>query len=89
LHNKPQVCGASVASAAGPFTTKKKFKLRGESGKANIILFCLTNDAGNTDNNGRYRLQHCKPFLIYKRIVFSVPTTIAPYNDAVTSAQFI
>jgi DNA-directed RNA polymerase subunit N (RpoN/RPB10) len=24
LHNKPQGCGASVPSAAGPFTTKKK-----------------------------------------------------------------
>ena len=24
LHNKPQGCGASVASAAGPFTTIKK-----------------------------------------------------------------
>jgi hypothetical protein len=24
LHNKPHGCGASVASAAGPFTTKKK-----------------------------------------------------------------
>jgi hypothetical protein len=24
LHNKPQGCGASVASAAGPFSTKKK-----------------------------------------------------------------
>ena len=24
LHNKPQGCGAFVASAAGPFTTKKK-----------------------------------------------------------------
>jgi hypothetical protein len=24
LHNKPQGCGASVASAAGPFTKKKK-----------------------------------------------------------------
>jgi hypothetical protein len=24
LHNKPQGCGASVASAAGPFTTKIK-----------------------------------------------------------------
>jgi hypothetical protein len=24
LHNKPQDCGASVASAAGPFTKKKK-----------------------------------------------------------------
>jgi hypothetical protein len=28
LHNKPQGCGASVASAAGPFTTKKKRILR-------------------------------------------------------------
>jgi hypothetical protein len=25
LHNKPQGCGASVASAAGPFTTKRNF----------------------------------------------------------------
>jgi hypothetical protein len=24
LHNKPQGCGASVASAAGPFITKKR-----------------------------------------------------------------
>jgi hypothetical protein len=24
LHNKPQGCGASVASAAGPFSNKKK-----------------------------------------------------------------
>jgi hypothetical protein len=24
LHNKPQGCGASVASAAGPFSTKNK-----------------------------------------------------------------
>jgi hypothetical protein len=24
LHNKPQGCGVSVASAAGPFTTKRK-----------------------------------------------------------------
>jgi hypothetical protein len=26
LHNKPQGCGASVASAAGPFTIKKCYK---------------------------------------------------------------
>jgi hypothetical protein len=34
LHNKPQGCGASVASAAGPFTTKKKIHwqpVKGES----------------------------------------------------------
>jgi hypothetical protein len=28
LYNKPQGCGASVASAAGPFTTKKKLQFR-------------------------------------------------------------
>jgi hypothetical protein len=28
LHNKPQGCGASVTSAARPFTTKKKIKHR-------------------------------------------------------------
>jgi hypothetical protein len=27
LHNKPQGCGASVASAAGPFTTTKKVSI--------------------------------------------------------------
>jgi hypothetical protein len=27
LHKKPQGCGASVASAAGPFTTKKEIGL--------------------------------------------------------------
>jgi hypothetical protein len=27
LHNKPQGCGASVGSAAGPFTTKKEVKI--------------------------------------------------------------
>jgi hypothetical protein len=27
LHNKPQGCGASVASAAGPFTTKENLHL--------------------------------------------------------------
>jgi hypothetical protein len=26
LHKEPQACGASVASAVGPFTTKKKKK---------------------------------------------------------------
>jgi hypothetical protein len=28
LHNKPQGCGASVASAAGPFTTHKMLSTR-------------------------------------------------------------
>jgi hypothetical protein len=27
LHNKPQGCGASVASAAGTFTTKEHFNI--------------------------------------------------------------
>jgi hypothetical protein len=31
LHKKPQGCGASVASAAGPFTTKKKYLLAFQS----------------------------------------------------------
>jgi hypothetical protein len=34
LHNKPQGCGASVASAAGPFTAKKKGTIC--SGKPNL-----------------------------------------------------
>jgi hypothetical protein len=35
LHNKPQGCGASVASAAGPFSTKKKLCFEG----CNFISF--------------------------------------------------
>jgi hypothetical protein len=36
LHNKPQGCGASVASAAGPFTTKKK--LSGEKAVSDNVV---------------------------------------------------
>jgi hypothetical protein len=32
LHNKPRGCSASVASAAGPFTTKRKFESIARSG---------------------------------------------------------
>jgi hypothetical protein len=28
LHNKPQGCSASVASVAGPFSTKRKKKIK-------------------------------------------------------------
>jgi hypothetical protein len=38
LHNKPQECGASVASAAGPFTTKKNKK---EEKAAFVFFVCL------------------------------------------------
>jgi hypothetical protein len=40
LHNKPQGCGASAASAAGPFTTKKKSPtyVYDENHKANNFL---------------------------------------------------
>jgi hypothetical protein len=38
LYNKPQGCGASVASAAGPFSTKKK-QLE-EHLMINIRLYC-------------------------------------------------
>jgi hypothetical protein len=39
LHNKHQDCGASVASAAGPFSTKKNPKLRNEIFSALKIQF--------------------------------------------------
>jgi hypothetical protein len=38
LHKKPQGCGASVASAAGPFTTKKK--------RVMVLVFSLTSKPG-------------------------------------------
>jgi hypothetical protein len=42
LHNKAQGCGASVASAAGPFTTlKKRFLEIGEH--CIILLLCSVN----------------------------------------------
>jgi hypothetical protein len=39
LHNKPQGCGASVASAAGPFTKKKVILLMFLGKKRNVNLF--------------------------------------------------
>jgi hypothetical protein len=42
LHNKPQGCGASVASAAGPFTTKKMYVLKGDVKHSKIVeLYCI------------------------------------------------
>jgi hypothetical protein len=37
LHNKPQGCGASVASAAGPFA--KKGKEKSATNIVNVVLF--------------------------------------------------
>jgi hypothetical protein len=38
LHNKPQGCGASVASAAGSFTTKKLIAFNFSSNQAQILI---------------------------------------------------
>ena len=38
LHNKPQGCGASVASAAGSFTTKKLIAFTFSSNQAQILI---------------------------------------------------
>jgi hypothetical protein len=43
LHNKPQGCGASVASAAGPFNTKKQR----ETGSRFKCTVCLTGTVGS------------------------------------------
>jgi hypothetical protein len=40
LHKKPHGCGASVASAAGPFTTKKKLTIVGL-----MVLLSLQSEA--------------------------------------------
>jgi hypothetical protein len=46
LHNKPQGCGASVASAAGSFTTKKAQKYEyNPNNKAWMALHALQLDA--------------------------------------------
>jgi hypothetical protein len=40
LHNKSHGCGASVASAAGPFTTKKKFVCYISHSAKNSARYC-------------------------------------------------
>ena len=52
------------------------FKLRGESGKVNEVLIRLTNDAGNTDNNDRYRLKHYLNNLSFTNATFSASLRI-------------
>jgi hypothetical protein len=41
LHNKPQVCGASVASAAVPFSTKEKLTFMGSYDCHFIFVDCF------------------------------------------------
>jgi hypothetical protein len=43
LHNKPQSCGASVASAARPFTKKKFMKNNNSFQFSSLILMCWYN----------------------------------------------
>jgi hypothetical protein len=38
LHSKPQGCGASVASAAGPFTTKKNKPFSRRNHKTRVVI---------------------------------------------------
>jgi hypothetical protein len=45
LHKKPQGCGASVASAAGPFITKKKALKYNFKIQISIIKFIITRQA--------------------------------------------
>jgi hypothetical protein len=44
LHNKPQGCGAPVASAAGPFSTKKNIAVR-MSSSARAVKFTKSQKA--------------------------------------------
>jgi hypothetical protein len=48
LHNKPQGCGASVAPAAGPFTTKNKGKDLEETICAHSSVLLLQNSPKKT-----------------------------------------
>jgi hypothetical protein len=55
LHNKPQGCGASVASAVGPFTTKKVTQCirlqRGNQSSYSCRTACPLSDAGVETSN--------------------------------------
>jgi hypothetical protein len=51
LHNKPQGCSASVASAAGPFATKKKHVAVVVTIDVPILAFSAARS--NTDNTNR------------------------------------
>jgi hypothetical protein len=58
LHNKPQDCGASVASAAGPFTKKKyeatNLTLRRKQIK-HLTEISIPNNKCNSNNNKKSR----------------------------------
>jgi hypothetical protein len=42
LHNKPQLCGAPIASAAGPFTKKKKVSFTATKKYTKIPVFLIS-----------------------------------------------
>jgi hypothetical protein len=42
LHHKPYGCGASVASAAGPFSTKKDSMSHGTANDLTLLQFLLS-----------------------------------------------
>jgi hypothetical protein len=55
LHKKPQGCGASVASAAGPFATKKKTASKENGLEVNAetmkcVFMSWKNNAGQNNN---------------------------------------
>jgi hypothetical protein len=51
LHNKPHGCSASVASAAGPFTTKKKYMARKRwsqtANRSAVLIILMFHRTGN------------------------------------------
>jgi hypothetical protein len=82
LHNKPQGCGASVASSAGPFTTKKGYILT-------TIFDCMGKIASNeilrNDKMGRLlriyiRLQHQ-----FSHLCHSLPSQKAPEREPLST----
>jgi hypothetical protein len=55
LHNKPQGCGASVASAAGPFTAKKTYHCKWAENDITGIVTWTTGWKVRGSNPGSYK----------------------------------
>jgi hypothetical protein len=64
LHNKPHGCSASVASAAGPFTTKKK--------KSFKYLGAMVNTDNNIEEEVKERIvAGNRAFYVHKKLFTS------------------
>jgi hypothetical protein len=61
LHNKPQGCGVSVASAAGHFTTKKRLKSDSDCQRVRVYLIRAKHNPPYTGAPANYGQMNFSP----------------------------